>query len=248
MGYFASRSAPMGAVNAEVAIALFHTFRPQLVARALPGAWRCSSPERALVARLAVADAVLRRLWGAEVDSADVAEAAALTLALAAGLRGDGRPLYAANAGLAVPEAPHLTLWHMCTLLREHRFGGHVAALTVSGLNGLDALVTARAAGPGVDPARIHRMRGWTAAECDAAVQRLRARRILDADNRLTAEGRALHESVEETTDYLAAEAWDAFDGVRRARLFSLLRLLCGRLENPTTVGSPSRVGAARPV
>jgi len=161
MGYFASRAAPMGAVTAEAAIALFHNFRPQLVARALPDAWRFSSPESALEARLAVADAVFRRLWGAEVDSADVAEAAALTLAVAAGLHGDGRPLYAAHAGLAVPEAPHLKLWHGCTLLREHRFGGHVAALTVSGLSGLEALVTARAAGPGVDPARIHRMRGW---------------------------------------------------------------------------------------
>ena len=36
MGYFASRSAAMGAVNAEVVTAVFHNFQPAMVARAIP--------------------------------------------------------------------------------------------------------------------------------------------------------------------------------------------------------------------
>jgi hypothetical protein len=217
------------------------------VARAIPDAWHFSSPERALDARRAVADTALRRLWGAEVDSDDVAEAAELTLEVAAGLHRGGRVLYAANAGLPVPDAPHLKLWHACTLLREHRFNGHIAALTVGGLNGLEALVLARGAGPGMDPATIHRMRGWTLEECEGAAQRLRGRGLLDADNRLTAAGRALWESVEEMTDYMAAEVWDAFDGQRRARLFSLLRRLATLLERPDGISYPNPIGVGRP-
>jgi hypothetical protein len=247
MGYFASRSAPMGAVTAEVVTAVFHNFRPAMVARAIPDAWHFSSPERALEARQAVADAALRRLWDDEVDSDEVAEAAELTLEVAAGLHGGGRPLYAANAGIPVPEAPHLRLWHACTLLREHRFDGHIAALTVGGLGGLEALVTARAAGPGMDPATIHRMRGWTQDECEEVAQRLRGRGLLDADNRLTAAGRALRDSVEEMTDYMAAEVWDAFDGPRRVRLFNLLRRLARLLEHPDGIRYPNPIGVSRP-
>lgn len=247
MGYFASRSAPMGAVTAEVVTAVFHNFRPAMVARALPDAWHFSSPERVLEARRAVADAALRRLWGAEVDSEAVAEAAVLTLEVAAYLHGDGRPLYAAHAGLSVPDVPHLKLWHACTLLREHRFEGHIAALTVAGLSGLEALVTARAAGPGMDPATIQRMRGWTEEECEEAAQRLRARGLVDADNRLTAEGRALRGSVEETTDCLAAEVWEVLDVARRARLFSLLRRLATLLEHPDGIRYPNPIGVSRP-
>ena len=38
-GYFASRAAPMGAVPAEVVIATFFNFRPQLVRKAMDGVW-----------------------------------------------------------------------------------------------------------------------------------------------------------------------------------------------------------------
>jgi hypothetical protein len=247
MGYFASRSAAMGAAGAEVVTAVFHNFRPSMVARAIPDAWHFSSPDRVLEARLAVADAALRRLWGAEVDSDDVAEAAALTLEVAARLHGDGRPLYAGHAGLPMPDAPHLLLWHACTLLREHRFDGHVAALTVAGLSGLEALVTARAAGPGMDPATIQRVRGWTEEECEATARRLRARGLLDADNRLTVEGRVLRGSVEDTTDRLAADAWDALDGAQRDRLFDLLRRLATLLEHPDGIRYPNPIGVDRP-
>ena len=44
MGYFASRSAAMGAVGPEVVTAVFHNFRPSMVSRALPDAWGFSTP------------------------------------------------------------------------------------------------------------------------------------------------------------------------------------------------------------
>src|SRR5215471_21360041 len=78
MGYFASRAAAMGPVPAEVVTATFYNFHPHMVARAIPDAWRFSTPERVLAARYQSADAALRRLLGEQIASVGLAEAAAL--------------------------------------------------------------------------------------------------------------------------------------------------------------------------
>jgi len=51
MGYFASRSAALGAVPAEVVVAMFFNFSPALIHRALPAAWDLASPADVLAAR-----------------------------------------------------------------------------------------------------------------------------------------------------------------------------------------------------
>ncbi len=248
MGYFASRSAPMGAVSAPVVIATFHSFRPSMVERAIPDAWEYSSPERALTARLAVADTVLRRLWRGEIDSAGVAAAAAAAMEVARTLRGDGRPIYRAHAALDVPDVPHLALWHACTLFREHRFDGHVAALTVHDIDGLELLVTAVAAKPELDAALMRRFRGWTDDEWEDAARRLQRRGILSADHSLTDEGRAVRSSVEDMTDRLAAPAWESLDEWPRERLFEELHRLATMVEGPGGISYPNPIGVPRPV
>jgi hypothetical protein len=248
MGYFASRSAPMGPVTPGVVTAVFHNFQPAMVARAIPDAWHFSSPEKALTARSAVADSALRRLWGDEVASEDVAASATAAMAVAHRLRGGGRPLYTATAGLDEPEAAHLKLWHACTLLREHRFDGHVAALTAHGLDGLESLVTALAAGNGIDAPTIRRFRGWSEEEWDAGVERLKDRGILDAAGALTEAGRALRTTVEETTDRLASDVWDAMDVPSREHLLDTLRRLATLLESPDGIRYPNPIGVSRPV
>jgi hypothetical protein len=247
MGYFASRSAPMGAVGADVVTAVFHNFKPAMVHRAIPDAWQYSTPERVLAARLDGADAALRRLWGDEIELSGVTEAAAIALEAAAHLSGDGRPLYAGHAALPVPAAPHLALWHASTLLREHRFDGHVAALTVHGVRGDEALVLAIAGGKGVDAATLRRFRGWTDEEWSDAQRRLRDRGLLDGADSLTAAGRTLVGEVEETTDQLAGPPWAALDETRRERLFELLGGLVARLEAPGGLVYPNPIGVTRP-
>lgn len=247
MGYFASRSAPMGAVSAEVVTAVFHNFQPAMVRRAIPDAWRYSSPERVLEARLAIADTALRRLWGDAVDSADVEEATELAMEVAGELRADGRPLFAGHAGLAAPVAAHLALWHACTLLREHRFDGHVAALTVHDVDGLAALQMAVGAGKGVDSNTLRSFRGWTEDEWSAGEERLRQRGVIDAAGGLTAQGRSLHDAIEVATDELAAGPWEEMDQSRRERLFELLAALAARLEGPGGLIYPNPIGVGRP-
>ena len=247
MGYFGSRSAPMGAVTPGVVAAVFHNFQPAMVARAIPDAWRFSSPELALTARTAVADSALRRLWGDAAASDEVAEAADAAMRVARGLSGGGRPLFTATAALDEPKAAHLKLWHACTLLREHRFGGHIAALTVHGLDGLESLVTALAAGSGIDAATIRRFRGWTEEEWDQGVERLRSRGILDAGGELTSDGRALRAAVEEATDRLASHVWEAMDEPAREHLFGALRRLTSLLERSDGIHYPNPIGVSRP-
>jgi len=122
MGYFASRSAPMGAVSAGVVTATFYNFNPELVQRHIPRAWLLATPEQVLNARWKVADRTLRRLLGDEVtSSAELARAGEFARRAAERCTGEGRPLFAGHAGLDWPTEPHLVFWHAITLLREHR-------------------------------------------------------------------------------------------------------------------------------
>ena len=148
-GYFASRSAPMGAVTAEVVIATFFNFDPDLVRRSMEGVWQAATPDAIRDARLRAADRMLRRLAPEAIDSPEMIEAAELAraAALAACERPQGRPLFAGHSSLPWPDAPHLVLWHAQSLLREFRGDGHIVALTVEGLDGCEALVTHAAAG-----------------------------------------------------------------------------------------------------
>ncbi len=75
-GYFASRAAAMGPVPAEVVIATFFNFNPDVVRQAIPAAWQVATPRQLVDARFAAADAALRRALGTAVEGEDVAQAA----------------------------------------------------------------------------------------------------------------------------------------------------------------------------
>ncbi len=142
-GYFASRAAPMGAVPAEVVIATFYNFRPDVVREEIPRTWGIATPATILEARLRAAGRMLRRILGDAAEGPDVAEAAGLARGAAerATDHPEGRPLFAAHASLPWPDDPLLVLWHAQSLLREFRGDGHIAVLTTEGLSGLEALV-----------------------------------------------------------------------------------------------------------
>jgi hypothetical protein len=220
-GYFASRSAPMGAVAAEVVIATFFNFDPDLVRRSMDGVWDTVTPHEMLAARLRGADRMIRKYAGAFVDAAEIAEAAELAraAALAACGRPEGRPLLAGHASLPWPDEPHLVLWHAQTLLREHRGDGHIAALTTAGLDGCEALVTHAAAGD-VSAEILRATRQRTGDDWLAAEERLRERGWLDPDLAFTAHGREQRDQIEARTDELAAAPYDVIgvDGCARLR------------------------------
>ncbi|NYI95989.1 hypothetical protein HNR12_002266 [Streptomonospora nanhaiensis] len=224
MGYFASRSAPLGPAGPQTVAATFYNFSPALVSSVIPHAWSVAAPESVLKARHAVADTALRRILGVEtVGSAGLREAADLarTAALAAAEHPQGRPLFAAHAALDWPEEPHNVLWHAATLLREFRGDGHVATLLTSGVGPLEALVTYAAAG-GARASTLRRTRGWSDEEWEAgvasAVEQGWVATGEDGAPVLTDAGRTLRSELEGRTDTLSVPAFAAIgeDGCRR--------------------------------
>lgn len=225
-GYFASRSAAMGPVGAEVVIATFYNFHPSVVRAALPGAWEHATPEAVTEARLHAADLALREILGDDaVTSPEVGEAAALARIAAEACTPEGRPIYAAHAALDWPAAPHLALWHAITLLREFRGDGHIAALVTNGVGACEALVTHGATGDSAIPGDILKItRGWSGDEWEAAEARLRDRGWLDDAGSMTPLGEEVRTRIEDQTDALAVAPWAALGGEGSDRLRALVR------------------------
>lgn len=220
MGYFAARSAPLGAVPAEVVTAAFYNFSHEHVARALPAAWSHTSTEAALRARTVGAVAALRRS-GVTADE-DTVTAAALLEKAALGAPTEGRPLFAANRALPLPDEPLERLWHAATLLREQRGDGHVALLVGAGIGGRESNVLHSAADR-VPQEAIRAIRRYDDDEWHACTERLVARGIVDRAGGLTAAGRELKDGLETATDRLALEAFDALDDAELDLLFRTL-------------------------
>ena len=221
MPYFASRSAPMGAVSGGVTAATFYNFNPALVAKMIPRAWTLATPDQVIEARWSVARRALRRLLGDVADSAEVRELGELARTACEPLAPEDRPLFAGHADLAWPDDPVLVLWHGATLLREYRGDGHLHALLAAGLSGLEAIVTHCATGRGFTVAAAQHLRGWSDEQWTAAQDAL-AERGLMAGDQLTEAGVALREEVEQHTDDLDQAAWLHLGEERTARLIEL--------------------------
>ncbi|MFJ5220061.1 hypothetical protein ACIP98_35895 [Streptomyces sp. NPDC088354] len=231
MAYFAGRAAPLGGVTAGTVAATFYNFNHAIIAPVVPRAWDLASPAAVIDARLRIADAVLTRLLGPDVlASDDLAEAARLALRAAGACTREARPLYAANAELPVPERPHLALWHAATLLREHRGDGHLAALAIAGLDGIEALVTHTATGKGFNPRFVQRSRGWSPEDWAAAQDRLRDRGLLDAEGELTGRGVELRREVEAMTDRLDRAPYECLGAEGVERLTAVAGAVVGRV------------------
>ncbi|MEV4708449.1 SCO6745 family protein [Actinoplanes sp. NPDC049316] len=242
-GYFASRGGVFGAVGPGPVVATFYNFHPDRVARYLPAVWATTTPAAAIEARLAAADAALHRGLGDALSSDGVAEAATLArrAAESAIFHQAGRPLYAAHAGLEWPKEPHLVLWHAQMLLREFRGDGHVAALLLGGVTGLQSMILHAASGQ-ADGGFLRASRGWSREEWAAETESLRSQGLMAGDD-LTGKGRDLRAHLEAETDRLAAPAYEILGTDGCARLAELARPLSRTLVKAGFLGgaAPAR-------
>lgn len=227
MGYVASRAAPMGPVGAEVVIATFFNFNPDLVRSAIPVAWEKATCGEILQARVAGADSALRRVLGGAADSVEMARAAALAriAAEAASERPEGRPLFAGHSTLPWPSEPHLVLWQAQALLREYRGDGHVAILTGAGVTGIEALVLHAATGE-VPAEALRVTRSWSRQHWNEGVEAVRSRGWLAPgdDLSLSEAGRIHRQQVEDATDQLALHPYAILGDERCSELRALAR------------------------
>ena len=222
MGYFASRSAAMGAVAGGVVTATFYNFAPDLVARHIPLAWSLATPADVLAARSEVAERALTRLLGAEaLASAELAELTGLLRKASQGCRPEGHPLYAAHADLPWPEGSSLSLWHAITLLREHRGDGHIAALVTAGFSGLQAIALHTLTGHGFLEPFAKASRGWSAEQWAGAIGALTDRGLV-ADGSLTEHGKTVRREVENVTDQADASVYAHLSTEQIERIISL--------------------------
>lgn len=226
-GYFASRSAALGAVPSQVIAATFFNFNPDLVTSSMAGVWDHADPSRLLDARLDAVDSALRRILGEDViGSEEMARAAELAQlpARAAAHHLAGRPLFAAHAALPWPTDPHLVLWLAVTLMREFRGDAHIAALLTAGLDGLDALVVHAASG-NVPEAFLKLTRGWSDEDWQDAVDLHRETGWLDESGMGLSElGTQLREEIEMATDRGSALPWMTLGEEGCQELRSLVR------------------------
>ena len=243
MGYFAGRSAPLGAVGPGPVTATFFNFHPAMVARAIPDAWGFATPDAVLEARRESAVLALRRLC------TDIDDAAGRLVPILGPLieraDGAGRVLFSANRDLPTPDHPVEALWHLTTCLREHRGDGHVAALCVAGLAPCEALVLF-ARSEGIPDALFMAARGWSEDEWAEATDSLRARGLVDEVG-LTAAGREIRSSVESTTDTLAAAAFSALSESDIDTLAEGFGRLGAQVNEPGTVPYPNPMGLPSP-
>jgi hypothetical protein len=220
-GYTAGRIAPMGPVGPEIATAVFYGFAPRLLRSALPASWQAASPE---AVHAATVEAVGRTL-APVLDGLDAEVARAAELARQAALMHPivGRPLAAARSAAPWPDDPRLVLFEAATRIRESRGDGHVACLVAAGVDGCESHLTIAGDGEKVR-AVLQPRRGWTDAEWDAAIGRLRERGLLDGHGALTDAGRQVRDGIETRTDALTVPAWRAFGDARRDQLLEVMR------------------------
>ena len=149
-----------------------------------------------------------------------------------AATRYEGRPLFAAHAGLPWPDPPHLVLWHAQTLLREFRGDGHLASLVLHDLDPVEALGLHLATGD-LPEVFLKGTRGWPDPEWESGVDRLvdrgLVRRVVPSDTHratlaLTEQGTALRADIEAETDRTAVYAYEILGEDGCAELRALAR------------------------
>lgn len=246
MSYFGCRAAPLGSVSAAVVTSIFYGFHPVMVERAIPDAWSYAEPSRLIDARLSAMDAALRRVLGDAVDGDDIRRAASLAMDVVGSGDFAGRPLGAANAALPAPDLPHLQLWQALGAIREHRGDGHVGCLVAEQIDPCGSLVLAAATGRS-GPEALRTRRGWSEDEWHAAVLRLRDRGWLDADERVTQEGRGARDALEAATDRLAASIVNTADARRLEELVELIRPFAERIMDLGEVPKLNNMGLVWP-
>ena len=154
--------------------------------------------------------------------------------------------MYAALRTLPIPEDVVARLFHAASLLREHRGDGHFAALVAADVDGCESIVLRS----GIDLPRqtLQPIRGWSDEQWEFAAARLASRGLLGEDGTATADGVALHASIEQTTDAAAARPWSDEDfAAAVADALRPIAVVCSaELPALNPVGVPTPEGTGR--
>lgn len=227
VGYFASRSAPMGPVPAEVVVATFYNFSPALVIETMKGAWDKFTPAAVQLARWKAAKEVLDGTARAALSDDDIARAVTIAQDACDNLDWSGRTLAAANyavlddlARSELGDDALLRLWQLITILREWRGDAHIGVLIAEPLTGTECTVITHAQKGGFTKAS----RAWPEQEWADAVATLSRRGWLTDEDTLTEFGRRERDRIEEVTNELSTVIWRGVDDATVNELGDILQ------------------------
>jgi hypothetical protein len=207
-GYVWGRSSVLGEPEGTVVASAFGVFEPGLIVSLYDAAREACGLAEVRAVKEAGAVESLRQVLG---EPAGLAEAVAQLRRAVDAADPYGRTMHSGLRALPWPADPLGQLWHACTILREHRGDGHLAACVAAGLNGLQAnLLTELLVG--WEPFAYAASRGWSPEAMEAGVAALEARGLV-AGGAFTEAGRRLRADVEETTDRLVQPVVDALGG-----------------------------------
>ena len=235
-GYTGLRGSALGAVPSALVASTFFNFNPSAIARAWDSALENHSVDDLNAARTDAVDAGLRDALGDRVDDPALVDAAQRMQEVISTASVAGRPLASAYAALPRPREPHLQLWQDTTLWREWRGDGHIAALTLAGLDPVESLVLYDAdlrSKPstvlhGRDRSAMQPSRQWDDEAWNAAVERLTTRDLVARDPEgnavLTDEGATLRQRIEDQTDDAAGSVWVDVTDADAEALFAAVR------------------------
>jgi hypothetical protein len=202
-GHFTSRGSVMGQVPGTVVAAAFAVFNPDEVVPLVEAAWQRTDAATVWAAREAGAVAQLRRVLGPDPDGA--VEVADRLLAAADPLPLPGRPLFAGQRALDVPDEPVARLWRATDVLREYRGDSHIQVWAADGFDAVEIGLLSDLYW-GLPPRGHTKGRGWSEEQLAAGEERLRSRGLLAGDE-LTPAGRERREWIEARTDDAVAPA-----------------------------------------
>jgi hypothetical protein len=193
--YAWGRAASLGEPAASVVVSAFGVFEPGMLSSVYASARALVSRDEMLADREAGVVETLRTILG----GADVEPLAEALMDAAQSLDGSARPLFSGLRELPVPADPHGRLWRGAEMVREHRGDGHLAACVAAGLDAVSMNVLTEL-WTGYAPGEYTSTRGYGEDVVAATLARLADRGWVDG-NRLTAEGIAARQEIENATD-----------------------------------------------
>ncbi len=119
--------------------------------------------------------------------------------------------MYAALRAISIPDDAVARLFHAASLLREHRGDGHIAALMIEGVGGLEAHVLL-ALDMGMQAEKFGRIHHLPTAQLVTVIDGMRGRGLIGDDGWLSEKGRAVKQRVESLTDDLAAKPYESLE------------------------------------
>jgi hypothetical protein len=197
--YAWGRAAVLGDVEPHVAASTFAVFEPSAIVDAVAAGQAAIARDDLLDALDRTTVAALTTALGADAGADELAATAHLLATAVQAADGTGRPLFTGVRALGMPDDPVGRLWRSCHALREHRGDSHVAAFVAAGFDPVRMNILTEL-WLGYPLGAYSGSRRWPQHVTDAALDALRHDGLLDGE-RLTHEGHAVRNAVEEATD-----------------------------------------------